>query len=141
MWWKFWGHRADQWDRRIAALETVVTAMANAPARQPNGAPQADLTAIMHDIILATLEREKAFLSARTTARAMGNRRPRDASTGRFAAGRAADPRMSCRLCAKPDDPYVSAKEILWHGNGHPPGGPQAISLPTYGTNGGVQGG
>ncbi len=39
-----------------------------------------------------------------------------------------------CRHCESGGgDPTLSAKEILWHSYGHPPGGPAAVALPKIG--------
>lgn len=46
------------------------------------------------------------------------------------AAGVAAGVPVQCRVCANASDPTLSAHEIVWHSNGHPPGGPGAVSLP-----------
>jgi hypothetical protein len=141
MWRWPWRRDGDQVERRLAALEQWAQAAATALAKPPPTAPFADLAPIVETILRSGLEREKLALEGRTMMRRTANSRPREAGTGRFARSasgdRRGDPRAQCKLCINPHAIDISAHEVLWHSNGHGPGGPGGERLPTYGDQGG----
>jgi hypothetical protein len=126
-------------EHRLAALETTVVAMANAVHPPQNSGGLAELGPIIQSILVAGLQREKLALEGRSAARLSSNRRPREVGTGRYVATRpgAGGPAQECKVCRSAGaDVSLTAQEIMWHANGHSPGGPGAEKLPTYGKNG-----
>lgn len=132
------GPRGDQVDARLRAIENQVNALTAALNSQNHGHGMAELVPIVHDIVKANLERAKWMYEGSRIARSASNNRPRDASTGRYLRGPGKEQAAPCRVCVDASNPTLSAQEIIWHSNGHPPGGPGAVRLPTY-TNGAME--
>ena len=130
--------RTDHVDARLRAIESQVNTLTAAVNSQNHSHGLAELVPIVQDIVKAGLEREKWLYEGRTMARRMAPPRARDGTTGRFARGPAKDQASSCRVCIDGSNPTLTAREIVWHSNGHPPGGPGAVQLPTY-TNGAME--
>jgi len=129
-------------ERRLEALETTVVAMANAAPPPQNSGGLAELGPIIQSILVAGLQREKLALEGRSMVRSRALVRPREAGTGRYVATRPGPggPAQQCKVCTSAgQDISLTAQEIMWHANGHSPGGPGAEKLPTFGSrNGGI---
>jgi hypothetical protein len=126
------GPRMDQVVTQVVALQNQVNALTAAVNAQHHTAPFADLVPLLEAIVKGDLERLKITSEGRRLDRSMAPRRARDGTTGRFASGPRVGRPPDCPICAKPDSPFNTAKEILWHAANHPAGGPEGVTLPTF---------
>jgi len=83
----------------------------------------------------AVAAEKKADREARKQRRELDARRAQTAREAKaLKRGNGAAEPARCRHCESGGgDPTLTAKEILWHSYGHPPGGPAAVPLPKIG--------